>query len=465
MTTVEQNDLVLTWQRVSLEVPDGTRLRLLFRLAGVRAPKVHMICVVVDCSDSYDKAIQEISTLRKAISRWPSDWVIHFIQLSSPEFLVSQRIAEFCKGEDRVERYFELNSNQIPSQYRGSFLRPCIEAIASSRSTEAVPLDRIVFVLGDGQFTDILPVTLPDWMKLVVASTVLNTDSIAYFQQIRWGTKTLIDFINRYIPLFHAEVALVVKGAPDGTRFFSATKHELQQWRKPGEATVDARQSVSTFLIDCEPEQAMHLSWWIRFDGELVRLPTPVACNFHDESDLRDVINAGLRNLEQKQSFHVLFESQTGRHNHHDFQSFFEEAESAANLRNKWSLEVSNRFNEFVRSADEPQDVYFLDAVLILAAEAHGTAKPDQLIAIGLSKSEEFRMNKGDCIGTFSVLESFRMSFDRKRRRWRLSVNNQQDLELGASSQVVELPIAYESLDVRILFSKLYWFSVSRGNG
>lgn len=458
MTTVEQTDLVITWQRVSLEFNDGTKSRLVFRLAGVRAPNVHMICVIVDCSDSYDKAIQEISTLRKAISRWPSDWVIQFIQLSSPAFLVSQRVAEFCKGEDRVERYFELHSNQIPSQYRGSFLRPCIEAIASNRSTETVPLDRIVLVLGDGQFTDILPVTLPDWMKLGVVSTVLNTDSMAYYEHMRWGTKTLIDFFNRYIPMFHAEVALVVKGAPDGTKFFSVTKHELQQWRKLGEAIVDARQSVSTFLIDCEPEQAMQLSWWIRFDSELVRLPTPVACNFPDESDLRDVINAGFRNLQQKQCFQVLFESQTGRHNHHDVQSFFEEAECAANLRNKWSLtEVSNRFNEFVRSADEPQDVHFLDAVLVLAAGAHGTAKPDQLIAIGLSKSEEFRMNKGDCIGTFSILESFTMSFDRKRRRWRLSVSNQQDLELGASSQVVELPIAYESLDVRILFSKPEW--------
>ena len=455
MTTAEQNNLVLTWQRVSLEFPDGAKSRLLFRLAGVLAPKVHTICVIVDCSDSYNKAIQEISTLRKAIWRWPSDWVIYFFQLSRPECLVTQKIAEFCKGEDRVERYFEPDSNQIPSQYRGSFLRPCIEAIAWNRSTEAVPVDRIVFVLGDGQFTDFLPVTLPDWMKLVVASNVLNTDSIAYFEHMRWGTKTLIDFINRYIPLFHGEVALVVSGAPDGTRFFSATKHELQQWRKPGEATVDVRQSVSTFLIDCEPEQAMELRWWIRFDGELVRLPTPVACNFPNESDLRDVINAGLRNVQQKQSFHVLFQSQTGRHNHHDVQSFFEAAESAAKMRNKWGLtEVSNRFNALVRSAGLPQDTHSLDAVLVAAAGAKGTSGADQLIAIGLNKSMEFRMNKGDSIGTFSVLESFRMSFNQERRRWRLRVGDQQDIELGASSQLLDSPITCGSLDVRVLFSK-----------
>jgi hypothetical protein len=458
VTTAEQNKLVLTWQRFSFEFPDGAKSRLLFRLTGVRAPKIYTICAVVDCSDSYDKAIQEISTLRKAISRWPSDWVVHFFQLSSPEILATQTIAEFCKGEDLVERHFEPHSNQIPSQCRGSFLRPCIEAITWKRSTETDPGDQIVFVLGDGQFTDFLPVILPDWMKLVVTSNLVRIDGVACFEHMRWGTKTQIDFTNSYIPRFDGDVPLAVTGAPQGTRFFSVTNNELQEWRKPGETEVDVKRSVATFLIDCEPEHAHNLKWCIRSTGELVRLHMPVASSFPDESRLREVINAGLRNVKQKPPYLVLFESQTGRHNHHEVQSFFEAAEAAANMRNKWSLtDVSNRFNEFVRSADESHDVHSTDAVLVLAAEAHGTAKPDQLIAIGLSKSEEFRMSKGDCIGTFSVLESFKMSFNRELRRWRLSVSNQQDLDLGASSQVVELPIAYESLNVRILFSKAEW--------
>ena len=63
-------------------------------------------------------------------------------------------------------------------------------------------------------------------------------------------------------------------------------------------------------------------------------------------------------------------------------------------------------------------------------------------------------MNKGDSIGTFSVLESFRMSFNQERRRWRLRVGDQQDIELGASSQLLDSPITCGSLDVRVLFSK-----------
>jgi len=454
MRAAEQTNLVLTYKRLNFEFSDGAKSRLLFRLAGMRAPEVRTICVIVDCSDSYDKAIQDISTLRRTISRWPSDWVVHFFQLSSPDLLATQNIAEFCKGEDRVERYFERESNLTPSQCCGSFLRPCIESIAAIGLTEDNPSAMVVFVLGDGQFTDFLPVTLPNWIKLVVISTVSNTNGPSHLACMQWGTKPLLQFINGYVPLFVRKVPLIVKGFPAGARFFSVDDCNLQQWPKPGESILDTQLAVPSFLIDCEPEQAIDLSWWIRSKGEFVRLPAPVACDVSDERNICEVVNAGLRNMVQKQSFQVLFESQTGSHNHRDVQLFFEAAESAAKMRNKWSrTDASSRFDELVRSFGGTQEVY-MDAVLIVGARTEGSPEPERVIALGLCKSMDLQMRKGDCLGRFTVLHPFRMSFDPERRRWHLSVDGQLDLELGASSQLIELPITYASQDVSVLFSK-----------
>lgn len=454
MNATEKSGVVFTWQQLSLEHDAGRRSRLLFRLAALCAPKVNAISVIVDCSDSYDKAIQEIGTLRKAVSRWPADWVVHFFKLSNSDLLATQKIADFCKGEDCVERYLESHLNPIPPQCRGSFLRPCIEAIARQKSTESDPVDQIVIVLGDGQFTDFLPVALPDGTRLVVISSVSNTNGVI-FDHMQWGTRSVLNFFNSCIPHFDGEISLVVRGAPAGARFFSVTNGTLQEWGKPGECTVDLRPSAnSTFLIDCEPELAMELSWWIRSAGELVRLPAPVAGDFPDVSDIRNAVYTGLQNVKQKQPFHTLFESWTGRANHHEFQAFFSAAEFAAKKRIKWNAtEVSSRFAELVRSSGSSQDAY-LDAVLVVAAQTQGASGPENLIAIGLNKSIGLRMNQGDRLGRFLVQKSFIMSFDSERRRWRFRVDDQQDSELGATSQQMGLPISCESFDVIVLFSK-----------
>ena len=456
MTTPEQNNFKLTSRQLSLEFSDGTKPRLLFRLDGVRSQKEQVVCVIVDGSDSYDNAIQEINTLRKAISKWPSEWIVKFFQLSNTGILAEQKLSEFCKGEDSVERYFEAGANQIPSQYRGSFLRPCIETMVWDRSIEATSVDWIVIVLGDGKFTDFLPVTIPDWMKLVVISSDKSPDDNGGVEHLQWGTSGLVNFVNGYIPQFDGEVPLVIQGVPEGTRFFSVTDDGLQEWQIPGETTVVVTEPVTTFLIDCEPETALELSWWLRCKGQLIRLPATFSSDADDGSDLRDVINVGLRNLRQRPSFQILFDSTTGSDNHHAVRAFFKAAESASQLRHRWShTEASSRFDELVQSVGRSQEARSLDAVLVIAARADSTSGPEHLIAIGLSKSVEFQVNAGDCIGTFSVMESFAMSFNRERRRWRLRIDSQPDLELGASSQQIDLPITYEALDVRVLFSRL----------
>ncbi len=179
MSVAERNDPSIEYMRVPLEFPDGTKPRLLFRVVGLPAPSIYTVCIVVDCSDSYRDGIKELGALRRAIAPFPANWPVHFFKLSNTELVATQTISEFCFGEAHVERILENELSEIPSQFRGSFLRPCVESIAAIRSTELHPTDRLVFVLSDGQFTDFRPILPPDWMTLRVVSNSAPANGVS----------------------------------------------------------------------------------------------------------------------------------------------------------------------------------------------------------------------------------------------------------------------------------------------
>ncbi|MEO2031090.1 MAG: leucine-rich repeat domain-containing protein, partial [Planctomycetaceae bacterium] len=281
MAKHESDDFILTCQQTTCEFPDGPEPRLLFRLDMARST-AKTVCVVLDLSDSYDSAVQNLNKLRSAISRWPSDWRVEFFQLSHAQCLFTESVAEFRSDHQRAERHIEAANSQIPAKYRGSFLRPCMEAMTLNWSEEVTPASRIAIVLSDGQFTDFVGVAVPDWMDLVVISEQSNTKHNENWNCLEWGTGVSVAFFNKHEAAFSGKVPVVIEGAPDNATFYTVTGDELQPWRQPVETQVDLQKAAVTFLVDCEPEQAIKLSWSIRLAGELLKVARPTACELSD---------------------------------------------------------------------------------------------------------------------------------------------------------------------------------------
>ncbi len=153
-------------------------------------------------------------------------------------------------------------------------------------------------------------------------------------------------------------------------------------------------------------------------------------------------------------SFNILFESETGCSSHDAVQRFFEAAEALAGLRKRWtSSGLCDSLLDLTQSFGGRHDAQ-PDAVLVMAAQSNEGLGPDQVTAIGLSKASVLRINSNESLGRFTVVAPFRMSFDRERRRWLISIDGGKDLELGISSQMIEMPLAHGAGDVRVLFAR-----------
>lgn len=454
MTSPDTGGVFLVHQEVMCEFPDGPQPRLLCRL-DVARPAGKTVCVVLDCSDSYGHAMQDLNRLRRVIAAWPSEWQIEFYQLSHAECLFVESISDFCGVERRAERHYESNANPVPAQYRGSFLRPCIEAMSKRRSMDPVSVERIVLVLGDGHFTDFMLPAVPDWMEFVVASDRPSTERVLNAQALPWGTVASCQFFNIHKAKFTGEIPVVIDGAPDSARCYTLTSDRLLQWSQPTETLVNLQNGAAIFLVDCKPEQTLELRWAIRLSGVTVSLPTSKASSIPELPSLQPIISTWLNDVGDDRSFEILFESSTGTDNYIEALSLFESAEIAAREHSRWNQSsVPKDFDRLIRSTDNPSLTRPIDAVLIAAARTGQDAIPVELIALGLIRSLPVLFHCGDLIGSFVVQAPFSISFSSERRRWIVQVGTEEPEELGISSQIVKLPVAYPPFEVVIQFAK-----------
>ncbi|GEM_PF-2118707 len=452
MTADQVDRFSLTCRRLTCELHDGPQDRFLFCLDAQR-PEQRTVCVILDRSDSYQTADQDLEKLRKAVARWPFDWRVEFYQLSHAGCLAAETIAEFSDTNQSKAQRRELTGGLIPTPQRGSFLRPCLEAISRARSGETASVGLVVIVLGDGDFTDFIDPPLSDGMEFVVISRELTSGIHADRRVIQWGTTELASFVGKYETALSGDLPLSVQGAPNDARLFNIDTEEIQPWPLEG-ARVNLQSKAATFIVDCDPELAIKLNWSIQIAGKTLNLPAPIMEEPLQDTRLAEIVASALATVPENRSLDILFESRLGDGQHIMAQAFFTVAENAAKNREFWKdAGVSQHFEELVSSSEDRTKTGSLGGILVIVARKDALSKPEELVIMGLHRSEKVLMGCGDQIGCFTVEEQIQVGFQQDCRRWSITVGTGNATELGLSSQVIELPLEHASQDVLVLYS------------
>jgi hypothetical protein len=422
-------------------------------MKGIQSLEQVVVCVLLDFSDSYHKAFDDIDGLRKTLASWPEQWRLHFYCLSSPTLVLSQSIAQFCEGEERVEDHVQVLSAQSPFQFRGSFLRPCMEAIERERALERQPLDRIVFVLSDGRFTDILHSPIPSWMRVVVISSETRKPTDVPMPVWQWGTPQVSDFIKHLIPAVPCRFSLVMKQAPPGVRTASIWRDVVRPWANGIESVLE-RDNLPTWIFsDFGFDKSRHVNWEIRSKTQIQGMHVSFDATEVEDRDLRNALSAFI--IKDSVAVRLLFERQLGDESFERTQRFFAVAESGSTERKSWSRgDLKSCFFELLGSS-ERACVEDVDSVFLVAARRSGSVSEHYIAAIGLSRTSDARLMRGDKLGQWIAEEDILFRFDREKRRWMLTVGGRLVQELGISSQPIKLPLSFGSSIASIVFAKL----------
>lgn len=446
----------LTLECVPLLLDESENLqRPLFRLICTHTPRKAKVCVLLDCSDSYDKALADVAALRKAIHGWPDDWAVSFYRLSSPSLLMTQTIGQFCRGECRIEHHVEGMFEPIPTQSRGSFLRPCLEAIEKERSLEGLSSDRIVLVLGDGRFTDIVTPLIPSWTEITVICPQVVEDQNEQITYTHWGTRQLNAIFERHRRKLGRELIIGVQSLPKGTRVFNCFDGTLQRWASGTECVIDRDNPPAWILVDCTVDVAANLTWWLRSRGTVQALQIRMTSTICTDSVLSLAVIESLRHLSAEQSWYRLLECDEHDPDFDKAWNFFLAAENAANDRKFWQTEgLDKRLLEMLTNRNR-LDEQAIDSIVMIGCRADPDNSPNYLLAIGLSKTDDVRMRKGHRIGRCELEDDIFLTFDRERRRWLFGAGDSANEELGISSQRIKMPIRNSSTGITVVFAKL----------